>query len=129
MFDYFTLKAIHVGCVVASIAGFAGRYLLMLAESPLRGARTLRVLPHVVDTVLLASAVAMVWQLSLNPLEHAWLAAKILALLVYIVLGTIALRRGRTRGVRAGAGAAAILVYAYMVLVAISKSPLAGLAG
>lgn len=129
MLDYYTLKAIHLGCVVVSIAGFAARYLLMLADSPLRGARALRVLPHVVDTVLLASAVAMAWLLGLNPLQHPWLAAKILALLAYIVLGTIALRRGRTRSARALAGLAAMLVYAYMVLVAITKSPLGPLAG
>lgn len=129
MLDYYTLKAIHVGCVVASIAGFAGRYLLMLADSPLRNARALRVAPHLIDTVLLASAVAMAWQLSLNPLHHPWLAAKIVALLVYIVLGTIALRRGRTRGARALTGLAAMLVYAYMVMVAVTKSPLGPLAG
>jgi len=120
--DYATLKAIHVGCVAASLAGFVFRYLLMLADSRLLAARALRVLPHVVDTLLLASALAMVWQLSLNPLRVPWLGAKILALLAYIVLGALALRRGRSRRARALAGLAAILVFAYIVAVALTKS-------
>ncbi len=127
--DYATLKAIHFGCVVASIAGFAARYLLMLADSRLLAARALRVLPHVVDTLLLASALAMAWQLSLNPLREPWLGAKILALLAYIVLGAVALRRGRSRRVRALAGVAAILVFAYIVSVALTKSVYGPLGG
>lgn len=129
MLDYQTLKAIHVGCVVASIAGFVARYLLMLADSPVLAARALRVVPHVVDTLLLASALAMAWQLSLNPLRELWLGAKIVALLAYIVLGAVALRRGRSRRARSLAGAAAILVFAYIVSVALTKSVYGPLAG
>jgi len=123
--DYATLKALHVACVVASIAGFAARYALMLAGSPLLQARAVRVIPHVVDTLLLASAVAMLWQLSLNPFRVPWLAAKIFALLAYIVLGALALRRAPSARSRAIAGVAAILAFAYIVSVALTKSPLA----
>lgn len=127
MLDYPTLKALHLACVVASIAGFAARYALMLAGSPLLRARPVRVIPHVVDTLLLASAIAMLWQLSLNPLRVPWLAAKIVALLAYIVLGALALRRAPSARSRAFAGVAAILAFAYIVSVALTKSPLAWL--
>lgn len=118
---YLLLKTVHVGCATLSIAGFVLRFALMLNGSPMLGTRVARVLPHVVDTVLLASAIAMAWQLGGVP---AWLAAKIVALLVYIVLGAIAIRRGRHRGVRVLAGIAAIAVFAYIVSAAVAKSPL-----
>ncbi len=122
MIDYAGLKALHAGCAAVSIAGFVARYLLMLADSPMLRARAVRVLPHVVDTVLLASALALVWQLSVNPLREAWLATKIVALLGYIVLGAIALRHGRGKVARAAAGIAAITVFAFIASVARSKS-------
>ncbi|MCL4746898.1 MAG: SirB2 family protein [Burkholderiaceae bacterium] len=126
--DYATLKATHVGCAALSIAGFVLRWGLMLVDSALLRARAARVLPHVIDTVLLASALLMAWQLRIDPREAPWLAAKIIALLAYIVLGVIALRRGRTRLVRALAGGAAIAVFAYIVSVALSRSALGFLA-
>ena len=113
MFD--VLKAVHVGCVAASGAGFIARGALMLADSPLLRTRLVRIAPHVVDTMLLASAIALAVLARLSPLQHGWLAAKILALLVYIVLGSIALKRGRTRSTRAAAFVAAILVFGYIV--------------
>ncbi len=129
MSDYATLKAVHVGCAAASIVGFVARYLLMLVDSALARSALARVLPHVVDTVLLGSAIAMAWQLSLNPLREPWLAAKIVALLAYIALGTVALRRGPTKTVRAVAGVAAIAVFAFIAAAARTKSALGFFAG
>jgi uncharacterized membrane protein SirB2 len=127
--DYATLKAVHAGCAFLSIAGFVARYLMMLMDAPALRARAVRVLPHLVDTVLLASAVALAWQLSVNPLREAWLATKIAALLGYIVLGAVALRYGRSKALRASAGIAAILLFGFIVSVARTKSPLGFLAG
>lgn len=118
---YPLLKAIHVACATLSITGFVLRFALMLRASPALHSRAARVLPHVVDTVLLASALAMAWQIGALP---GWLVTKILALLVYIVLGTVALKRGRTRAGRVVAGVAAIAVFGYIVSVALTKSPL-----
>lgn len=126
MLSYAVLKAIHVGCATLSISGFVLRFGLMLADSPALKSRVARVLPHVIDTALLASALAMAWQLGALP---AWLAAKIVALLAYIVLGAIALKRGRTRGSRIAAGVAAIVVFGYIVSVALAKSPLGVFSG
>jgi uncharacterized membrane protein SirB2 len=118
---YPVVWALHVGSAVLSIAGFAARGALMLADSPRLRARFVRVAPHVVDTVLLASAVWLAWYLGQIPFAHAWITAKVLALLAYIVLGAIALKRGRTRRIRAAAFAGALAVAAYIVGVALTR--------
>jgi uncharacterized membrane protein SirB2 len=120
---YETLKSVHVGCVIATGSGFVARGALMLAGSPLLEARIVRMAPHVIDTALLASAVTMAVLARLSPLAHPWLAAKIVALLVYIVLGCVALRRGRTRRWRRAAFAGAVLTFVYIVGVALTRDP------
>ena len=86
-----------MGCAFLSIAGFTLRGYWMLTDSPLLRRRLSKVLPHMIDTLLLASAVGMllIWQLS--PLQSDWLMAKIIALLVYVGLGMVALRFGKSR--------------------------------
>ena len=76
-----------------------------------------------VDTLLLASAVWLAWFLGQIPFVHAWITAKVLALLAYIVLGVFALRRGKTMAVRAAAFAAALACAAYIVAVALTRDP------
>jgi uncharacterized membrane protein SirB2 len=121
---YETLKWLHVTAVIASGTGFLARAALMLAGSPRLDARFVRVAPHVVDTVLLAAAVAMAVMARISPLAHPWLAAKIIGLLAYIVLGAIALRYGRTLRERVVALAGAVLVFAYIVGTALQRDPL-----
>lgn len=120
---YSTLETIHVACVVASGAGFLLRGALMLADSPLLATRFARIAPHVVDSALLAAGVTMAVIGHISPLAHPWLATKIGALAAYIVLGSIALKRGRTRAVRGVALAAAVGTYAYIVGVALTRNP------
>jgi uncharacterized membrane protein SirB2 len=121
---YETLKCVHVAAVVASGTGFLARAALMLAGSPRLQARFVRVAPHVVDTLLLAAAVAMAVMARISPLAQPWLAAKIVGLLAYIVLGAIALRYGRTLRARVAALAGAVLAFAYIVGTALQRSPL-----
>jgi len=116
------LKALHVGCVIASGAGFAARGALMLAASPLLQSRWARIAPHVIDTGLLASAVALALVLRLNPLQHTWLLVKIAALVGYIVIGSIALKRGRTRTQRGIAFMLALGLFAYIVGTALTRN-------
>jgi len=117
------VKLVHVGSVVLSGAGFVARGALMLRASPLLQARFVRVAPHVVDSVLLASAIWLAWLVRVAPFVDGWISAKVLGLLAYIVLGTIALKRGRTRRVRVAAFAAALATFAYIVTVAIAHDP------
>lgn len=121
--DYATVKLIHQGAVVLSIAGFFARGAGSLAGAAWTQGRTARRLPHLVDTVLLASAVALAWQLRLNPLATPWLAAKIGGLLLYIGLGMVALRPRLPWPLRAGCWAGALATVAWIVTVAITKQP------
>lgn len=115
------VRALHVGCAVLTIAGFAARGALMLRGSAWLQARLVRVAPHVVDTLLLASAVWLAWFLGQVPFVHGWITAKVAALLAYIVLGSIALKRGGTRRVRAAALVAALATVGYIVWVALTR--------
>ena len=123
------LKLLHAGSALLSISGFALRGYWMLTGNPRLRSRPARVLPHILDTLLLASAIGMlvIWQA--NPFEFSWLSAKIAALLCYIGLGMVAFRFGKTRRVRVIACGMALLVAAYIVSVAFSKSPWGPLAG
>ena len=115
------LKAVHVGSALLSITGFVLRGVWMLLESDALQRRWVKVVPHVVDTVLLTTALTMVFWSAQYPLVQPWLTAKVLALLAYIVLGTIALKRGQTKATRTAALVAALAVFAYIVLVALSR--------
>jgi uncharacterized membrane protein SirB2 len=121
--DYVALKQVHVACVALSWAGFFVRGVWMMRASPLLNARWVRVAPHVVDTALLASAIALAVMLHQYPFVHAWLTAKVIGLVLYIALGMVALRRGPTRGARIAAWVAAQLVLGYVVAVALTKNP------
>jgi uncharacterized membrane protein SirB2 len=125
---YPLLLALHVGCAASSIAFFIVRGCWMLRTPARLVQRWVRVLPHVVDTVLLASAIGLALLLRNYPGTHAWLTAKVTGLAAYVVLGSIALRRGRTRRARIAAFVAAVATFAYIVSVAITKSPAGPLA-
>jgi len=120
---YSVLKHVHVTCAVVTLALFLLRGAWMMRGSPRLAARWVRVVPHVVDTVLLASAITLAVIIGNAPVTHGWLTAKVIGLLLYIVLGTIALKRGRTRAIRIGAFFAALAVFGYIVSVAVTKSP------
>lgn len=121
---YLALKNLHVLCVVVSGSGFFLRGLWMLSDSARLNQRWVRVGPHVVDTLLLGSAIAMVMISAQYPWAHNWLSAKLIGLLVYILCGMMALRRGKSKTTRGIFFAAALLAYAYIVTVAVTRSPL-----
>jgi uncharacterized membrane protein SirB2 len=122
--SYLTLKHLHVTCVVLTGLGFCLRGWWMLAESPLRQHRLTRVLPHIVDTLLLGSALCMAWMSGQYPFVNGWLTAKLCGLIAYILFGTMALKRGRTRAIRARYFGLALLAYAYIVSVALTRNAL-----
>jgi uncharacterized membrane protein SirB2 len=125
---YQLARELHLLLVLLSIGLFMFRGALMIAGSALLASWVLRVLPHFIDTLLLASAVWLVVMLHQYPFVQGWLTAKVLALVVYIVLGSIALRHGRTRRIRLAAFAGALFTVAYILGVALRHSPLAWLA-
>ena len=125
---YLLVKHLHITCAVLSGSFFLLRGVWMLLESDALQRRWVKVVPHVVDTVLLTSALVMVFWSAQYPFVQPWLTAKVLALLAYIVLGTIALKRGQTKATRTAALVAALAVFAYIVLVALSRQVLPFLA-
>jgi uncharacterized membrane protein SirB2 len=119
--DYYTIKQLHITCAVLSGSLFLLRGIWMLRESPILQWRTVRILPHIIDTVLLTSAITMVVWSGQYPFVQNWLTAKVLALIVYIVLGSVALKAGTTKTARVIAFIAALSVFIFIVLVALTK--------
>lgn len=115
------LKVVHVSCAVLSLSGFALRGAWRWRGSPWLRARITRVLPHVVDSTLLAAGIALALRDHQYPFVHAWLTAKLIALVLYIVLGSIALKFGKGPLQRSLAFGAAILVFVYIIAVAITR--------
>jgi len=115
------LKLVHVSCALVSIAGFVLRGYWRLSGNPALERRPVRILPHVVDTLLLGSAVGMlvIWRAS--PLQFDWLTAKILGLLAYIGLGMVVMRFGRSRASRLAAYLLAVATAVYIVSVAYTR--------
>ena len=110
-----------MGAVALTASLFVLRVAWMCRSPARLSRRWVRIVPHLIDTVLLASGVWLAWQIG-GAGVRGWLPAKLVGLVAYIVLGTVALKRGRTRGIRIGAAIAALLTFAYIVLVAVGKS-------
>ena len=119
--NYLAIKHLHITFAALSGSFFLLRGFWMLPESPMLQRRWVKVVPHVVDTLLLGSALVLVFWSGQYPFVQAWLTAKVLALIVYIVLGTIALKRGKTKGVRTFALLAALATFAYILAVALTR--------
>ena len=122
--DYVTIKYVHIASAALSGSLFLLRGIWMMRESTMLQNRVVKILPHVVDTILLASALIMVFWSGQYPFVQNWLTAKVLALIAYITIGTIALKRGGTKTQRVSAFFAALLVFAYIGLVAMTKRAL-----
>jgi len=117
---YALAKQVHLATIVLRWLLFFVRGVWMIADSPRLAARWVRVVPHVNDTVLLLAAIYLATFYGLQP----WIVAKIVALVAYILIGTVALRRGPTKPVRIAAWFAAQAVFVYIVAVAVTKHPL-----
>lgn len=119
---YPTLKLVHIACVVISVTGFTLRAILALRDSPWLQQRWIRVLPHLNDTLLLGSALAMVFLSAQYPFVTGWLTAKVLGLLAYIGLGVVVMR-SRRPGIRRWAFVLALMVIGWIVSVALARHP------
>jgi uncharacterized membrane protein SirB2 len=119
--SYLAVKHIHMTFAALSGTLFFVRGLWMMAGSTLLQRRWVKIVPHVVDTLLLTSALTLVIWSGQYPIAQNWLTAKLCALVLYIVLGAIALKRGRTKPMRIVAFIAALAVFAYIVMVAVTR--------
>lgn len=125
---YPQIRWTHIAAIIASGSLFFLRGLLVQAGATWAMAAPLRYLSYTIDTVLLTAALMLATILHQYPFAHHWLTIKVILLVVYIVLGSYALKRGRTRSVRLYCWLAALLVYAYIISVARARHPLGVLA-
>ncbi|WP_298017755.1 SirB2 family protein [uncultured Castellaniella sp.] len=116
---YFPIKHLHMTAVGLSILLFVIRAYWSVTGSALLQHRLVRILPHVVDTVLLVCGVILAAMIGPN---QPWILTKIVLLIAYIGVGTIAIKRGRTTRGRLTAAVAAVAIFAYIVGVAITKN-------
>lgn len=124
MSAYIVAKSIHVTLVAATLTSFTVRGVWMLCGSPLLSRRWVRVLPHAIDAVLLASGLYLAVTFYDFPTAyHPWIIAKLIGLLAYVILGAVALRRGRTKQTRVTAFIGSLLVFGYIGFVAVTKTP------
>ena len=121
---YPQIKWVHVAAVSASGILFFLRGLALNTGARWPMAAPLRYLSYSIDTVLLTAALMLATIIHQYPFVQGWLTVKVLLLLIYVVLGSFALKRGRTRPVRIGCWLAALLVYLFIVTVARAHHPL-----
>lgn len=122
--SFMLLKHIHTSCAAISFVLFFLRGIWNFNDSPIMRQHWVKIVPHIVDTLLLASALGLVITIQQYPFTDAWLTAKFFGLVMYILLGSIALKHGRSKSIRISAWLAALAVFAYIVLVAVKHNPL-----
>ncbi|AVQ00066.1 hypothetical protein C7S18_09755 [Ahniella affigens] len=115
---YLWIKFVHVSAISASFALFVLRGILHLLGWPHASHWSIRFLSYTIDTVLLTAALMLITILHQYPLVHAWLTAKVVLLLAYIVLGSFALKRATTQRWRVLAFTGACLCFGMIYSVA-----------
>lgn len=120
--DYTLLKQIHVTCVIITISLFVFRGVGLILHAAYMKQRWLKIVPHVNDTVLLLSAVALAVSIQQYPLVHHWLTIKLVALLIYIGIGFYLFKGAHTQTKRIMSLLIACAVFSLMVYTAINKT-------
>jgi uncharacterized membrane protein SirB2 len=121
---YEIVKLIHLTTIVFSVVLFLLRFALNTIQSPMLQKKWLKILPHIVDSLLLVSAATLCVVLKQYPFVDAWVSEKLLALVMYIFMVTLALKLGRTSFMRGIGLVGAVSWIAYAGMVAVSKQPI-----
>jgi uncharacterized membrane protein SirB2 len=125
---YLIIKNIHVTFATLTIVGFVLRGYWRISGSNLHQHRAIKIVPHTVDALFLATGIWLVMMLNINPVQHPWLLAKFAAIVAYVGLGMVAFRFGRTPQIRSLAFVGAVASFAFVVGAALIKSPMSWLA-
>ena len=120
---YLPVKHLHISLVLVSICLFCIRFHWSYTGAQYLNKKWVKVLPHCIDTTLLLCGIYLMVAAELWPNEQPWLLTKLLALIIYIILGSFAIKYSKTQRMKVLAGSAAILTFIYMVNVAISHNP------
>jgi uncharacterized membrane protein SirB2 len=121
---YLDIRMLHIACAYASISLFVVRHVLNLFGVGWRRSRALRIMPHIVDSLLLAAGITLMFITHQYPFVNGWLTMKLFALIAYIVLGIIALKPSDRPASRRGAFLAAAAIFFFIISVARTHSPL-----
>ena len=125
LMDHYTgLILAHVAGAILSGGLFILRGVLRARDAAVANAPAVRYLSYGMDTMLLGAAILLMLATNQYPFVDNWLTVKLLLLIVYVALGIVALKRGRTRTIRLGAFYAALAVYVYIIGVAFAHQPL-----
>lgn len=117
---FLLLKGLHIACALTAYTLFLLRGIWQFRGSPVMRQRWIKIVPHTVDTLLLGSAITLAFVTHQYPFVDTWLTVKVAFLLLYISLGFVALKYGKTITIRIFAWLAAQAVFVFIVLVAIS---------
>lgn len=120
---YPEIRTVHMSAVAASGFLFLLRGIAMGLGYKWYMASPTRYLSYTIDTILLTAALMLMILLSQYPFVHSWLTVKVICLVVYIILGTFALKRAKSRTGRLGFWLAALIVYSFIISVARTKDP------
>jgi uncharacterized membrane protein SirB2 len=121
---YLLIKYLHILTAGASISLFCLRFLLLMRKPAGLRSRWIRVLPHLNDTLLLTFAILLCFATRQAPLVTPWLSEKVLAVILYIVAGVIALKKAKSRPGQIAWFIFALILFAYTANMAVNKSPL-----
>lgn len=121
---YLSIKMLHISCAVISISGFIFRSMLVINASTYAQNRWIKVSPHIIDTVLLGSAVYLAINSQQYPIANTWLTAKIIGLLLYIGFGMIVMRFGTSLRQQLFGFVMALLSFSYIASVALTRNPI-----
>ncbi len=120
---YLMVKHIHMTAIAVSFLLLALRFFWVMSNSGMMSKKWVKVVPHVVDTVLLASAITLCVILSQYPLYQGWLTEKVIGLIAYIILGLFALKLGKNKMIKSVAFVGAVAIFAMIGKIAVTKQP------
>lgn len=121
---YFAVKHLHLSTIVISLALFILRFYWVNRNPEKMQKKWVKVTPHIIDTVLLLSALTLCFIIQQYPFVDAWLTEKVMGLVLYILMGMVALKWANTTAVRWGGFFGAIASLVFIAKVAVLKQPI-----
>ena len=92
MIPYIALKHLHVTFVAISVLLFVLRFVWRERQMAVAQQKWVKIVPHIVDTLLLLTIVGMLWHWQAWPWSSMWLMGKTVGLLGYIGLGVLTMK-------------------------------------
>ncbi|XOV77825.1 MAG: SirB2 family protein [Aestuariibacter sp.] len=118
---YFAVKHIHLTAIAISVALLLLRFFWVVTENQMMSRKWVKITPHIVDTVLLASALTLCVMIAQYPFVHGWVTEKVLGVVLYIFLGLVALKKAKTNAVRSVAMIGGLATLMAIAKIAVTK--------